>query len=122
MRRRCLSKTFSEYFRYGAKGINICTRWNSYENFLEDMGERPEGKTLDRIDNSGNYEPNNCRWATPKEQSNNRSTTRIIEYNDKKQSLKMWANELNLNYRTLLGRLGRGWSIEDTLTLPIKGV
>lgn len=74
MKRRCYYKKAPNYSRYGARGITVCDRWlNSFENFLEDMGERPEGKTIDKINNDGNYEPDNCRWATSKEQKNNQN-------------------------------------------------
>lgn len=72
MRERCYNPKHIAYHRYGGRGITVCDRWrNSFEAFLADMGARPEGRTLDRVNNNGNYEPSNCRWATPKEQRAN---------------------------------------------------
>jgi hypothetical protein len=102
MRRRCYDKTHPQYKYYGGAGVKVCERWrDDFAAFLEDMGERPQGKTLDRKDRVGDYEPTNCRWATQKEQMNN--TSRSVKFEGK--SLTEWSNELNIKYATLSYRL-----------------
>ncbi len=94
MKSRCLYKKNVAFNRYGGRGIKICDRWLIFENFHADMGDRPEGKSLDRIDNEGNYEPGNCRWATRKEQGSNKRNNKFLEYNGKKQTIAEWTREL----------------------------
>lgn len=72
MRNRCNNPKFAQYKDYGGRGINVCKQWDSFNVFYKDMGTRPEGTSIDRIDNDGNYEPQNCKWSTPKEQMSNR--------------------------------------------------
>src|SRR5580765_442212 len=115
MRSRCLNENNDEFFRYGGRGITVCERWNDFSAFLADMGPRPEGKTLDRIDGDGNYEPGNCRWATPAQQTGNRGICIFIEYNGRTQSITDWAKELGMQAQKLRWRLRRGWSIEAIL-------
>lgn len=76
MKQRCTNPNYPNYKYYGAKGVTVCTEWEYFENFLAYMGERPKGMSLDRIDPFGDYEPNNCRWATPTEQANNKRNSR----------------------------------------------
>jgi hypothetical protein len=102
MRRRCYDKTHPQFRYYGGKGITVCKRWkDSFENFMSDMGERPDGKTIDRVDSKKNYTPTNCRWATQAEQMAN--TSRSAKYQGK--SLKEWSNETGIKYATLCYRL-----------------
>lgn len=108
MRARCNRPSATSYQYYGGRGIRICEHWESFANFLADMGERPEGKTLDRLDNDGPYSPENCRWATRAEQNANKRTTLLVEYQGRRQSLKLWCDELHLNYDRTYYRLNAG--------------
>lgn len=106
---------------YGGRGISVCQRWESFESFLADMGERPDGLSIDRINNDGNYEPGNCRWATRAEQNNNRSVTVFLTLRGRTQLLSAWASELGVSYDTLKRRRLDGWPDEKILTQPIRG-
>jgi hypothetical protein len=117
MKARCLKKQIKNYLRYGGRGIKVCDRWMKFENFYEDMRQGySDNLTIERINNNGNYEPNNCRWATNKEQSNNRRNNHLITYKNKTQNVTQWANEYGINKYTLLTRLVRDQlSIERAL-------
>lgn len=119
MRRRCQNPTHPRYADYGGRGIGVCERWASFENFLADMGRRPSPThTLDRINNDGNYEPSNCRWATKREQTLNSRHARMIEFNGRTQCMTDWAAEIGLKTTTLWQRLNLGWPVERALTEP----
>lgn len=107
MKQRCLNPEAADYPRYGGVGVTICERWLDFKNFLADMGERPNDRTLDRVDNDGNYEPSNCRWATASEQNQNRSSTRWIEYGGRRMCLSGWAKDLSVTKGALHGMIER---------------
>lgn len=105
IKRRCQDKNFPDYKSYGGRGINICDRWLSFENFYNDLYKNfRNGLTLDRIDNNGNYEPKNCRWATRKEQANNRRSSRNIKYQGKVKTLQEWIEYFCLKGSTVRQR------------------
>lgn len=101
--------------RYGGRGIKVCKRWLKFENFLKDMGERPAGMSIERKDNDGNYEPSNCKWATPKEQTRNSSRNVKITMNGKTQCVADWAAELKVPAKRVYARLKMGWGIQHAL-------
>lgn len=108
---RCEDQEHRQYPDYGGRGIKVCERWHEFENFLADMGERPSSSlSIDRINNDGNYEPGNCRWATRKQQSNNRRpqrSKRLITYMGRSLTQAQWAEELGLTRPNLCYRLKR---------------
>jgi len=107
MQERCYREACDSYPRYGGRGITVCDRWmESFVNFLEDMGEAPEGHSLDRIDNDGMYSPENCRWADPKTQANNTSVNTRIEFNGQSRTVAQWAEETGIGRTTIHYRLG----------------
>lgn len=116
MHQRCYDKNKSGYHRYGGRGIIVCERWHEFLSFYKDMGKIPEGLSIDRIDPNGNYEPNNCRWASPKEQANNRANNRLITFLGETKNISQWAKEIGISKTVLSYRLSRGWAIERALT------
>ena len=121
MRRRCFDPKKHSFKNYGGRGITICDSWSQFENFLADMGERPPNMTLDRIDNDGNYEKTNCRWATRKEQGRNTRVNRNLTYNGRTQPAVVWAEEYGINFSTFRHRINKGkWSVKKALTTPVR--
>lgn len=124
MNQRCHSPNYHGYFRYGGRGIQVCDRWRGkggYQRFLADMGRRPNGHSIERIDNEGNYEPGNCRWASTKQQCNNRRSNAVLEIRGRKQTVSEWAAEVDVSPHLIFGRLGDGWSPEDAVFKPKRG-
>jgi hypothetical protein len=121
MLERCYKPENTGYKHYGARGIRVCDRWKSYENFLSDMGRRPSPKhTIDREHNDGNYEPSNCRWATYTQQARNRSNNRMLSHNGITCCIAEWADRTGLSQDSIGRRLSDGWSIERALTAPMR--
>ena len=116
MRQRCQNPNNSQYHHYGGRGISICARWSFFENFLADMGPRPAKLSLDRIDNNGNYTPENCRWADGKTQILNSRHANMITHNGQTLCLKDWAAILGINHQTLRNRFKRGWTKDEALS------
>lgn len=123
MRARCNNPKSNSYYLYGARGIKVCERWdNSFDAFYEDMGPRPPGKSLDRIDGAKGYSPNNCRWATGTEQGRNKSTAKLITIDGKTQCVAAWLEEFGRSEPTFYNRLRRGWTEQDAMTTPPDAV
>ena len=119
---RCCNTNMHNYPYYGGRGIRVCDRWrHSFESFLIDVGEAPSRQhSIDRIDNDGDYEPSNCRWATRKEQANNRGSLKT-KFMIGNQSLKGYCQSHQLPYKTIWNRISRlGWSIEDAISKPLR--
>lgn len=118
MKARCLRKTHPRFSEWGGRGIKICERWLIFENFLNDMGEAGEYLSIDRIDNNGDYCPENCKWSTTKEQNRNKNNRKILTANGKSLSVSQWCEELNISRSTLNSRIIRGWTDEKIINTP----
>ena len=121
MIQRCCNPKSKSYPHYGERGVAVCEQWvDSYQTFLSDMGERPKDKTLDRIDNDGNYEPSNCRWATLSEQVCNRTNTIRFTINSETKTLMEWCKTIGRDHMLVRGRLARGKTPYQALFTPIQ--
>lgn len=121
MRERCLNKKHKNYNDYGGRGIYICPRWLDKEkgflHFLSDMGDKPDGYQIDRIDNDGGYSPENCRWVTSKENNRNRRSNKLITYNGISKCVAEWADFLGIDRKTLQMRLN-AWDVKKSFETP----
>lgn len=115
---RCTKPAHKSYAFYGGRGITVCKRWELFENFYADMGERPEGMTLDRRDNEQGYAPDNCFWATHTEQMNNTRSIRRLTYGGETLTLAEWALRLGVTKRAIKARITYGWGTERICTAP----
>jgi len=116
MKQRCLNPNYSAYRFYGGRGIKVCERWLSFSAFYADMGDRPPGKTLDRVNSNGHYSPKNCRWATRKQQQNNRDVCVLLTYKRETMTLMQWSDRTGIPYNTLALRHHSGWPPKKVLT------
>ena len=121
MKQRCYDKNHTYYNRYGGRGIVVCDEWkNDFTTFRKWAYENgyTDNLTIDRVNNNGNYEPTNCRWITLQDQCNNRSTTRLLTFNNQTHSIAEWARIYGTSRNVIWYRLKQGWSVEKTLTTP----
>ena len=122
MRQRCEKPRCAAYHKYGAKGIKVCAEWSSFEA-LRDWALAngySDDLTIDRVDPYGNYEPSNCRWATQKEQQNNRSNNVILTYKGETHSITEWSEIAEMPLRILYDRYYRGWEVERIFEQPVR--
>lgn len=121
MKQRCFNPNSKDYANYGGRGVSVCAEWvHDFPKFLSDMGERPEGSSLDRIDSDGNYEPSNCRWADPKTQQRNTRVSKHLTVNGVTKPLVDWASDIGMRRDTLLQRMNAGWPPEKIVGQPSR--
>jgi hypothetical protein len=121
MKQRCLNPKNHAWERYGGRGIKVCDRWLKFSNFLDDIGEIPDGHTIDRIDNDGDYTPENVKMSTTAEQNINRSNALIVEFDGLSKTLKSWSEHTGIPYATLHYRMHVAkWPVEKALTTPVR--
>jgi hypothetical protein len=117
MIRRCNKESNKDYHRYGGRGIRVCERWSKFTNFVEDMGIPESGMTIDRIDNDGAYDKDNCRWVTNKEQQRNKSTSRLLDIDGVVKCVVEWCDFYNLSHELVRSRLKYGWTAKEALCI-----
>ena len=118
---RCTNPKHPKFERYGGRGITVCERWRCFKNFHADMGDRPPGCSIDRIDNDGNYEPGNCRWASPKQQANNTRRNRRVCIHKENLTIAEAARRAGVAHSTMRFRIKSGWPENKLLLPPTKG-
>ena len=117
---RCYKKSADSYYLYGGRGISVCKRWReSVVNFFKDMGEPKTGMSIERIDNNGDYSPENCKWATLREQMNNKRNNVVLKHKGVSLSMAEWSRKTGIPYSAISGRIRLGWKVKDALTLPV---
>lgn len=118
---RCSREKHVAWKDYGGRGIKVCERWHDYQLFKEDMGDGyAKGLQIDRIEVNGNYEPSNCKWSTPKEQSNNRRNNRRVQFDGLNLTISEWSDKTGFSHAVICKRLKMGWPIEKVLTHPLR--
>ena len=122
MKGRCENPTYADFHAYGERGIKVCSRWQTFENFLMDIGEKQEGRSLGRIDNNGSYSKENCRWETPKQQARNRRSTTFLTIKGETKPAPEWCEIMGIPYRRYRSRLRRGWPIERIFSTPLTRI
>jgi hypothetical protein len=121
MKGRCSNPKSPDYPRYGGRGIKVCERWKDFRDFLADMGEPPEGMSIERVDNSKGYAPSNCVWATATEQAFNRRSNRLLTIDSITKPMSLWADEYSIPGATLRQRITvYGWSPERAVKTPVR--
>jgi len=122
MIQRCENTNMDSFTRYGGRGIKVCDRWRvSFNDFLKDMGERPSREySVDRIDNSKGYDPSNCRWATRRQQCQNRASSRIITIGSESMCGAEWSRKSGIPYASMMSRIRKGWDVTKAIFTPVR--
>lgn len=119
MKSRCQNPNDSAYANYGGRGITVCDQWQEFARFYEDMGNPPDGHSLDRLNNDGPYSPTNCRWATPQEQSRNRRHVRKLTIDRETRIVAEWSEISGIKSATIRARIKKGWPVKDAVFHPL---